>query len=170
MTLEGAAAFLEMAYNVSSTDTEIPSYIGGNHFLSGMYGPLKSDPTKACDALSFEEADEKCFPTQAAVWGENLARLEAIKKEIDPSGIFNCNKCVGNNQVNVAVPVSAVVEQTPAPVSSPVAPEDPAPVTVEDTANVSVSGEVEDMDDSGASFISFFMTAAAAVSLAAVLV
>jgi len=173
VTAEGAAAFLEMAYNVSSTDTEIPSYIGGNHFLSDMYGPLKSDPTKPCDALSFEEADEKCFPTQAGVWGENLARLEAIKKEIDPSGIFNCNKCVGNNQVNVAAPVVADVEQTPAPVSSPMAPEDPAPVTAEDpapaqvAADVSVSGEVEGVDDSGASFISCFMTAAAAASLAA---
>ena len=96
-----AAEFLKLAYSVSSTDTSIPAHIGGNHYLTRMYGPLKSDPTMPCDALgvvSFEEADEKCFPTQAAVWGENLTRLEAIKKEIDPSGIFNCNKCVGNNK------------------------------------------------------------------------
>jgi len=35
------------------------------------------------------------------VWGsETLARLEAIKKEIDPSYILDCQKCVGNNRVS----------------------------------------------------------------------
>jgi len=40
-----AGEFLKMAYGVSSTDTSIPAHIGGNHYLTRMYGPLKSDPT-----------------------------------------------------------------------------------------------------------------------------
>ena len=89
------------AYNITSDDTTIPAYIGANHYISNIYGPLKSDPTKACnlDELTQEEVDEKCFSIQAAVWGsENLARLEAIKKEIDPNHIFDCNTCVGNSR------------------------------------------------------------------------
>jgi len=97
------AEVLNKAYGISSTDTAIPAYLGGNHYLSRQYGPLKSDPTKYCDLQSVEDPDEECFPTQDILWGENLDRLEAIKKEIDPSGIFNCNKCVGNNKAKVSV-------------------------------------------------------------------
>mmetsp|Transcript_23907 Transcript_23907/g.24183 ORF Transcript_23907/g.24183 Transcript_23907/m.24183 type:complete len:311 (-) Transcript_23907:499-1431(-) len=86
-------------YGITSDDTEIPAFVGGNHFRSWQYGPLKSDPTKVCVYASLAEADEKCHPVQAAVWGsENLARLEKIKKEIDPNYMFDCNKCVGNNR------------------------------------------------------------------------
>ena len=139
-----AAEFLKMAYGVSSTDNSIPAYIGGNHYTARAYGPLKIDPTMPCDALgvvNFEEADEKCFPTQAAVWGKNLARLEAIKKEIDPSGIFNCNKCVGNNQAKgIELPLEEESDSSGAPVE-PVDDIDVSVVPVEPTEDSDRSEE-----------------------------
>merc|ERR1712238_388332 len=87
-------------YGITSDDIDIPAFVGGNHFTPLQYGPLKSDPTKVCVYDSLAEANEKCHPVQAAVWGsENLARLEKIKEEIDPNYMFDCNKCVGNNRI-----------------------------------------------------------------------
>lgn len=35
-----------------------------------------------------------------AFWGkENYARLERLKKKIDPKGLFVCNRCVGGDVV-----------------------------------------------------------------------
>lgn len=33
---------------------------------------------------------------QQSFWGENYARLLAIKKRVDPEGLFNCHHCVGS--------------------------------------------------------------------------
>jgi len=102
---------METLYGIGSDDTTIPAFLGGNHFDGTEYGPLKTDPTKPCDTVDSSEANQRCFSTQAAVWGsENLARLEAIKKKIDPNGIFNCNKCVGNNYISDATTSTSTSE------------------------------------------------------------
>jgi FAD/FMN-containing dehydrogenase len=84
-----------------SDSTNTPAYIGGNHYPHDVFGPLKSDTTMLCNTFewTFEEADELCVSVQTTVWGtENLVRLEAIKKEIDPNGLFDCQTCVGNSR------------------------------------------------------------------------
>jgi len=80
------------------TGTEFPAYLGANHLGPSAYGPLKSDWTTPCP-LTFtrKESEELCVPAQQAVWGsETLQRLEAIKQEIDPDGMFNCFRCAGH--------------------------------------------------------------------------
>lgn len=34
---------------------------------------------------------------QNVFWGSNHAKLEAIKKRIDPRGLMMCNRCVGTD-------------------------------------------------------------------------
>jgi len=97
---------IQEAYDFTGENTGIPPYIGGNHVNPSIRGPLKSDPTKQCNYANFtqNEADENCYSTQEVVWGsETLARLEAIKEEIDPSYILDCQKCVGNNRVKSSI-------------------------------------------------------------------
>ena len=87
-----------------SDSTNTPAYVGGNHYPHDVFGPLKSDTTMLCNTTywTFEEADEQCVSVQTTVWGtENLARLEAIKKEIDPNRLFDCQTCVGNSRFSV---------------------------------------------------------------------
>mmetsp|Transcript_45461 Transcript_45461/g.46029 ORF Transcript_45461/g.46029 Transcript_45461/m.46029 type:complete len:100 (+) Transcript_45461:955-1254(+) len=86
---------------------------------------------------------------QESIYGtKRLERLQDIKEAVDPNYMFDCNGCIGNSRDTA---------------------EDPA-VPTQVTADVLVSDEAEGMGDSGASFISFFMTAAAAASITALLV
>mmetsp|Transcript_3738 Transcript_3738/g.6937 ORF Transcript_3738/g.6937 Transcript_3738/m.6937 type:complete len:760 (-) Transcript_3738:142-2421(-) len=76
-------------------------YYGSNHASTANLGPLKSDWTKPCpfDWVQ-KEREDKCMSLQEAIFGtERLARLEMIKKVIDPNYMFDCNRCVGNNLV-----------------------------------------------------------------------
>jgi hypothetical protein len=41
------------------------------------------------------EADRNQPDWQKAFWGVNYGRLKAIKKEVDPEGLFTCRPCVG---------------------------------------------------------------------------
>jgi hypothetical protein len=41
------------------------------------------------------EADRNQPDWQKAFWGVNYDRLKAIKKEVDPEGLFTCRPCVG---------------------------------------------------------------------------
>ena len=85
-------------YDLSDGEN-LPAYIGGNHYNSFIRGPQKNDTTLACnlDNWTREEVDEYCFPVQTVVWGsQNLARLESIKKNIDPNYLLDCSTCVGN--------------------------------------------------------------------------
>lgn len=36
---------------------------------------------------------------QKVFWGNKYERLAEIKKRIDPTGLFVCNRCVGGNLV-----------------------------------------------------------------------
>ena len=82
-----------------SDKTEFPPVFGSNHAGPFTSGPLKEDWTKPCPPeWTFEERREKCISFQEAIYGtERLARLEAIKKAVDPQFIFNCANCIGNN-------------------------------------------------------------------------
>ena len=83
-----------------TTDPEdFPGFVGPNHAHTAVRGPLKSDWTKACPYdWTKEEQDEKCFSLQESVYGTKLLReLEAIKKNVDPTGMFTCQYCVGDN-------------------------------------------------------------------------
>lgn len=60
---------------------------------------MKGDKTQPCPVwfLTNAEAEELCVPILEAVYGtETLARLESIKKAIDPDTMFDCYRCVGN--------------------------------------------------------------------------
>eukprot|EP00985_Skeletonema_marinoi_P023134 scaffold15149_cov194-Skeletonema_marinoi.AAC.1 len=82
-----------------SDKTKFPPVFGSNHAAFLAAGPLKEDWTKPCPReWTFQERREKCISFQEAIyWTERLARLEAIKKAVDPQFIFNCVNCVGNN-------------------------------------------------------------------------
>mmetsp|Transcript_37861 Transcript_37861/g.55342 ORF Transcript_37861/g.55342 Transcript_37861/m.55342 type:complete len:483 (+) Transcript_37861:8-1456(+) len=82
-----------------SDKTKFPPVFGSNHAGPFAAGPLKEDWTKSCPReWTFEERREKCISIQEAIYGtERLARLEAIKKAVDPQFIFNCTNCIGNN-------------------------------------------------------------------------
>eukprot|EP00984_Skeletonema_dohrnii_P025574 scaffold14736_cov84-Skeletonema_dohrnii-CCMP3373.AAC.1 len=82
-----------------SDKTKFPPVFGSNHAGFLTAGPLKEDWTKPCPPeWTFEERREKCISFQEAIYGtERLARLEAIKKAVDPQFIFNCVNCIGNN-------------------------------------------------------------------------
>ena len=82
-----------------SDKTKFPPVFGSNHAGPFTSGPLKEDWTKPCPPeWTFEERREKCISFQEAIYGtERLARLEAIKKVVDPQFIFNCGNCIGNN-------------------------------------------------------------------------
>merc|ERR1712238_331352 len=91
---------LAEAYNFTN-NTNVPAYIGGNHAMTFIFGPLKNDTTTICNTKEWNrtEANAYCLPVQTAIYGsENLARLEAIKKDIDPNFMLDCNTCVGNNR------------------------------------------------------------------------
>lgn len=79
--------------------TNFPGFIGPNHASLVKSGPMKDDWTKACPLeWTMEERAKKCIPLQEIIWGtKTLSRLEAIKREVDPAGVFNCQGCVGNN-------------------------------------------------------------------------
>ena len=68
-----------------------------NHIGSDAFGPLKSDHSAYCPGnLTHAEREERCVSAQEFTWGtEGLRRLEAIKAEVDPRGLFQCQKCVG---------------------------------------------------------------------------
>eukprot|EP00984_Skeletonema_dohrnii_P009114 scaffold3447_cov93-Skeletonema_dohrnii-CCMP3373.AAC.4 len=82
-----------------SDKTNFPPVFGSNHAGFLTTGPLKEDWTKPCPReWTFEERREMCISFQEAIYGtERLARLEAIKKAVDPQFIFNCMNCIGNN-------------------------------------------------------------------------
>ena len=90
-------------YDTTDPDS-FPGFLGSNHAGAYMRGPLKEDWTKACPLdWTQEERDEKCIPLQEAIYGtKELKRLEMIKEAIDPSYMFDCIGCVGNNRKKTA--------------------------------------------------------------------
>lgn len=82
-----------------SDPTKFPPMFGSNHAANGLTGPLKDDWTKPCpNDWTFEERLAGCVSFQESIYGtETLKRLEAIKKVIDPSNMFQCHNCVGTN-------------------------------------------------------------------------
>jgi len=106
---------------------------------------LKEDWTKPCPReWTFEERREKCISFQEAIYGtEQLARLEAIKKAVDPQFIFNCVNCIGNN-----LPEASKSED-----------DEPSPAEAEP-----LLGNSSD-EPSGASFVSSFVAAISATAV-----
>eukprot|EP00985_Skeletonema_marinoi_P003233 scaffold1348_cov142-Skeletonema_marinoi.AAC.9 len=128
-----------------SDKTKFPPVFGSNHAGPFNSGPLKEDWTKPCPPeWTFEERREKCIPFQEAIYGtERLARLEAIKKAVDPHFIFNCGNCIGNNLPEASK--SQVDESSPS---------EPEPLA----ANPSD-------EPSGASFMSSFAAVTSAIAV-----
>ena len=124
-----------------SDKTNFPPVFGSNHAGFLATGPLKEDWTKPCPReWTFGERREKCISFQEAIYGtERLARLEAIKKAVDPQIIFNCMNCIGNN-----LPEASKSEDEKDDESSPAEPETPL-------------GNSD--EPSGASFVSSFVAA-----------
>jgi len=93
----------EYFYAVSSHNnsmTDFPSLIGSNHAGPNHLGPLKSDWTHPCPITwSHTKRERLCVSQQEFTYGSTvLARLEEIKETIDPSYMFDCNKCIGDNR------------------------------------------------------------------------
>jgi len=89
------------AYNITDSDPrDFPSFVGANHIMPTILGPLKNDFTKPCRLnITIKEREEQCISTQTIIYGaKNLKRLERIKHDIDPSFLLDCNICVGNNK------------------------------------------------------------------------
>mmetsp|Transcript_30757 Transcript_30757/g.52235 ORF Transcript_30757/g.52235 Transcript_30757/m.52235 type:complete len:746 (-) Transcript_30757:192-2429(-) len=128
-----------------SDKTKFPPVFGSNHAGFLTAGPLKEDWTKPCPReWTFEERREKCISFQEAIYGtERLARLEAIKKAVDPQFIFNCVNCVGNN-----LPEASKSED-----------DEPSPAEAEP-----LLGNSSD-ETSGASFVSSFVAAISATAV-----
>eukprot|EP00985_Skeletonema_marinoi_P006271 scaffold2716_cov205-Skeletonema_marinoi.AAC.1 len=126
-----------------SDKSNFPPVFGSNHAGFLTAGPLKEDWTKPCPReWTFEERREKCISFQEAIYGtERLARLEAIKKAVDPQIIFNCMNCIGNNLPEASKSKS---EDEKDDESSPAEPETPL-------------GNSD--EPSGASFVSSFEAA-----------
>jgi hypothetical protein len=61
---------------------------------------MKDDWSEYCSTdLIVEGKNERCISLQEAVLGSSsLERLEKIKFDIDPTGMLNCNACLGNNK------------------------------------------------------------------------
>ena len=96
------------------TSGTIPPYLGSNHLGPNTHGPLKDDPSTPC--LIFDltnlEAETMCISAQEAVYGtESLQRLESIKKAVDPNGVFDCFRCIGNTVVEDVEPSSNTTEE-----------------------------------------------------------
>ena len=62
-------------------------------------GPLKEDWSRPCPGIlemSQEEREEKCVSQAESFWGTaNVARLEEIKRVVDPDELFICNAGIG---------------------------------------------------------------------------
>jgi len=133
-----------------SDKTNFPPVFGSNHAGFLTTGPLKEDWTKPCPReWTFEERREKCISFQEAIYGtERLARLEAIKKAVDPQFIFNCVNCIGNNLPEASKSEDEIDDEL-----SPAEPESAEPLL----------GNSSDADEpSGASFVSSFVAAISA--------
>ena len=91
---------LDSCYDMSNKNS-FPPMFGSNHAGPNHVGPLRSDWTQMCPLEWTQERREReCIPQQEVIYGtERLARLEEIKKNIDPTYMFNCNKCIGNNRI-----------------------------------------------------------------------
>jgi len=96
---EDVLGFILGDFNNSMTD--FPSVIGSNHAGPNHLGPLKSNWNHACPITwSHAKRNRLCISQQEFTYGSTvLARLEKIKETIDPSYMFDCNKCIGNNRM-----------------------------------------------------------------------
>lgn len=92
---------MSMCYDTEDKDN-FPPIFGSNHAGATLLGPMKSNWTKSCPAeWTLEQRESDCISIQEAIYGTKLlGRLEGIKNTIDPTYMFDCYKCVGNNRVD----------------------------------------------------------------------
>jgi len=95
-------AFYDLVWrdaNLTTSDSDFPGIFCHNHASNENMGPLKEDWSQPCPSLlemSQEEREEKCVSQAESFWGTaNVARLEEIKKTIDPDELFICNAGIG---------------------------------------------------------------------------
>jgi hypothetical protein len=74
---------------VNATREEQDEVLGG---VSSLAGWLRDD-TPGSGAY-WSEADFLEPAWQDAFWGPNYPRLQAVKKAVDPAGVFACHHCV----------------------------------------------------------------------------
>jgi len=113
------------------TSGVIPPYTGHNHLGPDRYGPLKDDPSKPCPIyyLTSLEAETMCHSAQESIFGtEALERLESIKMAVDPNGMFDCFRCIGNT-VSVAPTLDTTKEESP-PAADEMANNESSSITV----------------------------------------
>lgn len=118
---------------LKDTDTEdnenFPGLHCHNHASNEAMGPLKTDWTISCPTLlEAKQADReaKCISQADSFWGaKNAARLESIKKNVDPNSLFICNAGIGSTspllEPNVETPTPSDGESV-APVVTTAAP------------------------------------------------
>jgi len=77
---------------------EYPADTEYNHMAPNMPGPLRTNFSAPCPAgLTTAQQNRQCVTQMESVWGAaGLARLGAIKQQVDPKHLFDCYMCVGN--------------------------------------------------------------------------
>lgn len=89
--------YYDLFFGDANMTGSFPGMACHNHANVYEMGPLKEDWTQPCPLdWAQSEREEKCISQGVSFWGtENLARLEAFKKTIDPNGIFICAAGIG---------------------------------------------------------------------------
>lgn len=79
--------------------TNFRGFLGPNHMrVSSNQVLLRMTGPRPAQLSGQWRNEPKCISLQEIIWGtKTLSRLEAIKREVDPTGVFNCHGCVGNN-------------------------------------------------------------------------
>ena len=79
--------------------SDFPGINCHNHASNENMGPLKEDWSIPCPGIlemSQEEREEKCVSQAESFWGTaNVAKLEEIKRAVDPDELFICNAGIG---------------------------------------------------------------------------
>jgi len=79
--------------------SDFPGINCHNHASNENMGPLKEDWSRPCPGIlemPQEEREEKCVSQAESFWGTaNVARLEEIKRAVDPDELFICNAGIG---------------------------------------------------------------------------
>jgi hypothetical protein len=85
---------------MDNDDAPFPGIFCHNHATNQAIGPLKTNWTQACPSLaeaSQVEREDLCVSQAESFWGTtNAARLERIKKDVDPNNLFICNAGIGS--------------------------------------------------------------------------
>jgi len=89
----GAHIAFGAPWALNATLAEQADIFNGISALNGLLRDTCDAPPRG-PAAYWSEADFLEPQWQAAFWGDNYPRLQAVKKAVDPNGLFSCHHCV----------------------------------------------------------------------------